>query len=546
VKTISLKKVAAVAVASIAFGGLSSISPAFAAGTGEFTPTIGAVKGSASDAATVTGITTGVVAASFNHIGTSTVYFSATGSTITTVGLNGGSGAIVKANGSTYGDGFSVTGATAADDTTVTLTSATAGTSVLTAYSLSGTTGVRTTIATLTITWTAASALDLGSAKAYVLANGATCNASTAASTVGSMNYALASGSALVLCVVLKDNSSATFTGTATVNVVGNGIGQVAGAAVYSSTTSTGYKSIAIYGNGLPGTATYAISASATNADATTATKTASASVIANGDFTALTLSVAKKSIVASAATTGVLGYSAVDTKGNAAAVDLQSGAKWYISSDKSTDALTSTAPNNSSTAAAATGAAGITAATGASDAAGLVTLTPTAATYEKLSIYVTKTNAAGVTITSNKVEVYVSTTTVKSMVISAVNGTASGSQTVTVTAYADPATTGTGTLYPVVDTEAITLAASAGMLSATALTTDKTGTASATLFSPQLSGTSTISASAESGTVTATKTITISGGGLDSTMTAIDALNAKIVALNALIAKIMKKLGIK
>jgi len=542
VKTISIKKVAAIAAASIALGGLVSTAPAYAS-TGQFDVTVGAVQGATSTSATVTGITSGVVAAIY-ELGAGTTYFSATGATITTV-TRTGSGTINATNGATFADGFSVTGATAADTATVTLTSSVAGTGVLTAYSLDGTTGIRTTIGTLTITWTAASALDLGSVKAYVLANGVACSNSITASTVGAMNYALAVGSALNLCVVLKNNSTTAFTRTTSISVVGNGIGQVNGAAVYANTTAAGYLDIPIYGNGLPGTATFNVTASATNGDATVATKTATASVIANGDFTAITLAVAKKSItgVAGGVTTAPIKYSAVDAKGNAAAIDI-TGAKFYISSDKSTDALTSSAPSNATTTAAAGATETIIAATGAGSGTGAIDLTTTTGAYEKLSIYVTKTNAAGVSVKSNTVEVYVSTTTVKSLVISAVNGTASGSQTVTVTAYADPATTGTGTLYPVVDTEAITLAASAGMLAATTLATGKTGDASTTLFSPQLSGTSTITAAADA--VTATKQITISGGGLDATMTAIDALNAKIVALNALIAKIMKKLGIK
>ena len=66
------------------------------------------------------------------------------------------------------------------------------------------------------------------------------------------------------------------------------------------------------------------------------------------------------------------------------------------------------------------------------------------------------------------------------------------------------------------------------------------------TVFAPAVPGAFTAlatSGNAAGSTITATATVTDANAGL---MTQIDALNAKIVALNALIAKIMKKLGVK
>ncbi len=66
------------------------------------------------------------------------------------------------------------------------------------------------------------------------------------------------------------------------------------------------------------------------------------------------------------------------------------------------------------------------------------------------------------------------------------------------------------------------------------------------TVFAPVIGGSFTAtmtSGNAAASTVTATATVTDANAGL---LTQIDALNAKIVALNALIAKIMKKLGVK
>jgi hypothetical protein len=69
---------------------------------------------------------------------------------------------------------------------------------------------------------------------------------------------------------------------------------------------------------------------------------------------------------------------------------------------------------------------------------------------------------------------------------------------------------------------------------------------AKSSLFAPSLAGAFTLTATGKDAAATklsATASVTDANAGL---MTQIDALNAKIVALNALIAKIMKKLGVK
>jgi hypothetical protein len=70
------------------------------------------------------------------------------------------------------------------------------------------------------------------------------------------------------------------------------------------------------------------------------------------------------------------------------------------------------------------------------------------------------------------------------------------------------------------------------------------TSAATAGIFAPVTPGSFIVTATAANGaTITATATVTDANAGL---LTQIDALNAKIVALNALIAKIMRKLGAK
>ena len=531
------KRIALVAVAALGAGVLS-VAPASAA-AGQITVTGAVVKGAAGATTTATGITGNQVIFTFEEqaADAALLYVNTTGGTI--VSASAAATGSIAATGSSLANGATWTTGTGATTGTFAVTSATAGTQVVTIQALDTVTGVYTTVAALTITWVAAATTDLASATAYVLANGDTCNAATAASTVGSMDYTLASGSALVLCIVLKNGAAGAYTRSTAVSVIGNGIGQVNGAAVAADGTVTaGFKEFPIFGNGLPGTATFSVSASSTAADGVTAvTKTSTASVIVNGDFTAITLANLKSAIAYTGATAGTIDYAATDAKGNAAAVNLGSGATWYVESDKSTTAVSSAASNNSSATVASAAAETITAATGASADTGKVTVTTAAAAYEKLTIWVTKKNAAGTTITSNKVTVFVSTTSAKSVTVTAVKAT-TGGYTVTVTALSDPATTGTA--YPVIDGEAITIGASAGVLSATTGTTGKAGNATFTYYEPQFSGTILMTATAD--TAVGTASLVITGGALDAVTALINSLVAKINALNKLVAKIQKK----
>jgi hypothetical protein len=101
---------------------------------------------------------------------------------------------------------------------------------------------------------------------------------------------------------------------------------------------------------------------------------------------------------------------------------------------------------------------------------------------------------------------------------------------------------------YPVADGTSVTLVASNGAVIAPATKTTVNGkfATAATFIPSSTSSTATVTAivGSKSGTSAA-----IAGSGAASNQTIatqIDALNAKIVALNALIAKIMKKLGVK
>jgi hypothetical protein len=434
---------------------------------------------------------------------------------------------------------------------TLTLASAVAGNQVVNISSIDAATGEPSAVGQATITWATAGNTDLASVTAYTLTTGDTCTNTTAATTQASMASTLAIGSALTLCIVLKSGTAAAYTRSTSISVVGNGVGQIAAATgstsgsavIADGAVTAGNKQFVVFGNGLPGTATYTITASSTGVDGvTTVTKTTTASVIANGTFTAIALANLKKSIALSTAEAGTLAFSGTDSASKAAVVDLSTGATWYVESDKGTTAVSATAPNNSSATVTQGTVDTITAATGASTADGRITVTSGAA-YEKLTIWVTKKNASGTTITSNKVVVFVSTakTAAKTVTVTTAPAT-TGGLTVTVTALSDPAVTTTA--YPVVDGAAITLGASAGTLSATALTTGATGNATATFYPSQLGGSMILTAVVTDPAVDPVGSVTVAAG--DSVLTAlttlVNSLIAKINALNKLVIKIQKK----
>ena len=541
----SLKRIALVAIAAVGMGVLSSVSPASAAiaDQGKIRPTQGSSLSATSTAATVTGLLGGQVKFAYYAESTADVIITSDANGAVTAGSATG-GTVAKVNGTTFADGASWTGQAATDTATITVTGAKAGDNVVSVSKIDSVTGNRTLVAKITITWTSAAVNDLGTVSAYFIANGS-CATSIAASTYAAALKTV-NNTTIELCVVYKNASGNAYTRDAVaISVVGNGVGTVAGNAVAStSSDSDGYQAYAYAGNDLAGKATFDVTVTGTNADGTTATKTTSASLISYGDFTSITLGNKKAAIgtSASSAATHAIKYSAKDGKGNVTALNLGSASSvtYYVESDKGTSAVTSSVPNNSSATISHILAETVTASTGESAGTGILGVNSGSA-YEKLTIWVTAKNAAGTLITSNKVTVYVSSTTVKSLEISAAGSSAGASQKVKVVAYSDPATTKTA--YPVVDGEAITLSASIGTLSATSLTTDETGAAEVTFYAPQLNGSVIFTATAEGATVTGTKTVSLSG---DALTTLINSLMKRISDLSALVAKIQKKLGVK
>jgi hypothetical protein len=531
------KRIALVAVAALGAGVLS-VAPA-SAGAGEITVTGAVVKGAAGATTTATGITGNQVIFTFEEQASSgaKLYVNTTSGGTIVSGSATDSGT-VAATGPSIATGATWTTGSGAGTGTFALTASAAGTQVVTIQSLDTSSGIYTTVGALTVTWVAATSTDLATVTGYLLTDGGSCTTSTAASTVGSLNYLDQTG--IDLCVVWKDASGLAYTRSTAISVVGNGIGKVDDNAVAAASSQTdGVQKFDIKGNSLSGKGSFAITATSTNADGvTTGTKTTTVPVVVNGDFTTITLANVKSSIALSTATEAI-DYSATDKDGQAASTAGGSAIKWYVESDKGTDPITSNAPNNSSATVSSVTDDGITAATGASSDAGRATVTAGAA-YEKLTIWVTKKNAAGATITSNKITVFVSTTTAKSVTVAAAKAT-TGGYTVTVTALSDPATTKTA--YPVVDGETVTLGASAGILSATSATTGKTGNAQFTFYEPQISGTVLMTAGADLAVGTASLVVTAPANAEISALTTlVNSLIAKINALNKLVIKIQKK----
>jgi hypothetical protein len=159
----------------------------------------------------------------------------------------------------------------------------------------------------------------------------------------------------------------------------------------------------------------------------------------------------------------------------------------------------------------------------------------------EKLTLTAWGKDSDGNWLKSNSLDVYcagaASTVTVTPSATSIASG-ASGTVNVSVK-DADG--------YPVADGTAVTLAANNGSVVAPSSKSTANGAfaTAANLIVGSDSASTTVSAIA--GGKTGTATVTITGGSSNaSLLTQIDALNAKIVALNALIAKIMKRLGVK
>ena len=576
-KTISLKKVAAVAVAALAFGGLTSVAPAQAA--------VGDIACTAYNNASCTQVAGGTVAMTFVvEVPTSgpKVY------TVTSTGVGAVSNSALAdaANtATTAGDASNITGSTGTTvvfptqnfDVLGGLRSGGATTQVLTLTLYSGVTGTQTvtfaakdsngtptTTYSQTVTWVAATATGINASKTLMYIDtagdgcinaGASYEADVVSAAAVSISRARA-GADVDVCIIPRDvnNNLVSIQGTASAITSSAGVSDTSAADDSGSASRFDLDSPSSL---ISGTVTF--SAILIDTSGNVATKTATLSVygslktlaIAPVSYAAYAGSDATSpadtfaGIAAAAATSDTIVVGLVGKDAAGATIDLN---------DQANSITTSTFTIDSDKVAGAP-------AIRTSDAVGAVlsSVSPEAtelksSTYgtnvayidcsskaEALTITAYGKDSSGNWVGSNTITVYCSGATSTVTVTPSATSVASGASATVNVSVKD------ANGYPVADGTAVTLAANNGAVVAPSSKTTANGSfaTAANLIVGSDSANTTISAIA--GSKTGTATVTITGVSSNSSLlTQIDALNAKIVALNALIAKIMKKLGVK
>ena len=496
---------------------------------------------------------------------------------------------ITKNNGVDYGTGFTYAGARtvtavtlsseASDSFIVQMTSAVAATATLTVKSINATTGVTTTLYTATVTYGATPELSFGLSTAYMTtpSAGGSSASSTTNAVARSAVKTLQTGISQVKVTLLKSDATADDRAHAvTATVAGSGMvlvdttANTPGTATRTSTNSSAasVRYVHINADGTAGTGT--ITVSVTHAVTGVTTTLGTFTVTSYGDATKIAVSTTNFTIGKSggdstgqAATTrnstgevtnaGALNDStttpafiikATDANGNVAAL---ANNPTIVSSDLLVVSSGTCVTDGGADATYSSSILGFgyynCAFTTASSAksGGKATLTIRTPDPADATLYLTTTLAVTVGGT-----IGTATETLSLDKLSYVNG----EQLVVTRAATDSSgnPVADGTASPAVTfnkavggTASIAAGFYVGGKSANA-----TSAAKSTTFAPSTPGA--FVALATSGNtaataLTATSSVIDANAGLT---TQIDALNAKIVALNALIAKIMKKLGVK
>ncbi len=460
-----------------------------------------------------------------------------------------------------------VTSTTAADNTlsalTLNLTSAVAGVQTITVATSDATTGVRTTLYTASVTWGAAPAASATYSLVTLLA-GATNTAATGAAadtTSTSVSKALAT-QAFTIPVIVKDQNnvaltgqglSVSITGPGTLGLLDNANNATAkGGRALSITTMAGSNaSVAVWADGTAGTATITISSGTT----VLAVKT----VTFYGSVTKLTATQNLTTAVASAAG-AKLGYDGTaNSTTNVPAVIISATDKDGFAVPGLAASITgvssdTTVIGNGTVTEDATGTLALSGA-GVYNAAVTSAVNGTSGKSATMTYRIIDPAGDGTTyITSNPVTFKLGKAVVAkaTWTFDKASYTAGAPMVLTLTAtdsagnpVADGLYTGLWTAAPVTSA-VISSAPTADPVFTGGVKTYKT-------YAPSVGGPVTVTSTfgvaantavAASGT-TVTGTTNVADGNA-ALITQIDALNAKIVALNALIAKIMKKLGVK
>jgi hypothetical protein len=448
---------------------------------------------------------------------------------------------------------------------TLTLQSSTAGTQTVSITKIDATTGSPVAVSSLTVTWTAATSLNLTTLQVSTLPGNANGNCTVAnkasvdhnsVTRVAASDVTNSAADDADICVIaMNGNGTAMTLSSLTVATAGPGL--VALTAVGGSAATTyglasvsadldGEATFNTAGSLISGATTYLVTAKALTTDGVTST-TLTGSVTVNfidSKVATATLTQLKYALDDGAAITAVANFVLADK----AKLSMAGGAtsNLLVDSDAASTLVVDAAGETDASAAVTVSTATSVAADG-TVTKGVISVDCSATAYEKLTIWM---HFESNTVPSNKITVYCTNDTVKTLVIGAVNTTAGASQKITATATAG--ITGKES-YPTADSATATFSSLLGTLSSTTAVNFENGVATVNYGAPAASGVATIKVvPSDVSTVSAfalgvTKDIVIAASSDLSTLTTqIDALNAKIVALNALIAKIMKKLGVK
>ena len=578
-KTISLKKVVSIAVASLVFSGLTSIAPANAS-------TWAAADALDCEVASVTTATGYCVAAAGNRVSLSNNLFTEastttystsgdvavlTGSTAYYISFDGATLVSVTDGGTTddsdawdltWGgtsdadgdidlvlahDGADGNETIAAGTSEIVLQRDTAGTAKVELFYFSS--GVRTTVETHTITWVGAadaSGYGISATNSQILFESDACEASggSAAGDAASVlaggdqiTSAAAASGAVYVCVYTRDGNG---------NPIDPSSGQVIttkGSFVTDSTKSTTISTTSgaltsLTRANIVGTAAEVGPATVTAilTDSLGNTVTISNTVTFYGTLKTLTLANYGYASDYGVASTNNLVLVGKDAGGNS--INLNAAANGTGTYTVDSSATAGVAAVRTSDAVGATVSSNFAAADPATYGGYKVSANCTASVKaEKLTITAWGTDSDGAYVSSNAVTYYCSDS---AATVKVTPSATAFDSTGTVTAQVEVLDANG---FPVADGDAVSLVANNGAGVSTPSTTTLNGKYkyAATVSTGSAGGTVTLTAT--SGGKVGSANVSSSGS---SIIAQIDALNAKIVALNALIAKIMKKLGVK
>jgi hypothetical protein len=441
----------------------------------------------------------------------------------------------------------------------ITTSASVAGTQTVVISAISATTGAPTAVSTVTITWAAtAAAASAGYSTSFISA-GTACGVADA--TTGLNFGKTAAGIVANICIAVKDSNgnamvgqalSATVSGPGLISLVtGNTDTTTAGAVRAASLTattqaSTNLAKILIGSDGTSGTTTITITNGTTTIATetlyfygTVATLTATQNLkVARASATGAVLGTSDGTGVAAAAITAALTPAVVIVAKDSAGVVVPSLTITGLSSD--TTVISTATVLEAVGTALTTGAAGpgtyLASVTSAGNGTSGKTATVTFRTLLSTGAYI---SAAPLTFTLGG-SLATGTETISFDKASYASGEA---MKVTVTAKDSAG----NAVYDGLNAPALTASkAIGGALPSGFYVGGVVTTTANTLFAPAIGGSFSVngtSSNTAASAITASATVTDANAGL---LTQIDALNAKIVALNALIAKIMKKLGVK